>query len=116
MQGLLNGEGHQDAVFLEDIRPSTTRSTPSVEGEGCDRGRNQKASSFGGDTESGDDEFESNGEGVEMVTSEADYTEREITPLVSGRAVSTRTRTVEGRTTRVSLMLRLLGQLLAWSR
>ena len=58
-------------------RPPTARSMPSVEGEGFDRGRNREASSFGGVTESGDDESESSGEGVEMVTSEADDTERE---------------------------------------
>ena len=57
-------------------RPPTARSTPSVEGEGCDCGRNREASSFGGVTEPGDDESESSGEGVEMVTSEADHTER----------------------------------------
>ena len=44
-----------------------------------------------------------------MVTSEADYTERDNTPLVSGRAVSTNSRAVEGGTMRVLLMLRLLG-------
>ena len=70
----------------------TARSTPSVEGEDCDRERNREASSFGGDTESEDDESVSSGEGVEMVTPEADDTEREITPLVSGRAVSTTAR------------------------
>ena len=36
-------------------RPPTARSTPLVEGEGCDRRRNREASSFGGVTESGDD-------------------------------------------------------------
>ena len=70
-------------------RPPTAMSTPSVEGEGCGHGRNQEASSFGGDTESGDGEFESSGEGVEMVTSETDDTERENIPPVPGRAVST---------------------------
>ena len=70
-------------------RPPTTGSTPTVEGEGCGRGRNQEASSFGGVTKLGDDESESSGEGVEMVTSEADDTARESTSLVSGRAVST---------------------------
>ena len=50
-----------------------------MEGEGCDHGMNREASSFGGDTESGDDEFESSGEGVKMVTSEADDTEVEKT-------------------------------------
>ena len=59
-------------------RPPTVRSTLSVEREGCDHGMNQEASSFGGDTESGDDESESSGEGVEMGT-----------PLISGRAAST---------------------------
>ena len=39
-----------------------------------------------------DAESESSGEGVEMVTSEADCTEVENTPLVSGRAVSTTSR------------------------
>ena len=67
-------------------RPPTVRSTPFVEGEDCDHGKNREASSFGG--ESGDDESESSGEGVEMVTFEADDAEVENTPLVSGRAVS----------------------------
>ena len=72
--------------------PPTVRSTPVVEGEGCDHGKNREPSSFGGDTESGDDESESSGEGVEMATSEADDTEVESTPLVLGRAVSTTSR------------------------
>ena len=38
---------------------------------------NQEASPFGGDTESGEDESESSGEDVEMVTSEANDIERE---------------------------------------
>ena len=100
--------------------PPTVRSTLSVEGEGCDHGMNRKASSLGGDTESGDDESESSGEGVEMVTSEADDTEVDNTPLVSGRAVSTTsragnsvhsgfllTRRAECLSARVLLMLRL---------
>ena len=62
-----------------------------MEEEGCDRGMNREASSFGVDTESGDDESEPSGEGVE-VTSEADGSERENTPLVSGRAISTSSR------------------------
>ena len=45
---------------------------------------NREASSFGGDTESGNDEPESSGEGVEVVTSEADDTGRKNTQLVSG--------------------------------
>ncbi|CAM9569949.1 unnamed protein product [Ascophyllum nodosum] len=65
-------------------RPPTARSTPSVEGEGCDRGMNREVSSFDGHTESGDDESESRGEGVEMVTSEADDTERENTRSFRG--------------------------------
>ena len=70
-------------------RPPTTRFTSSVEGEGYDHEMNREASSFGSDTESGDDESESSGDEVEMVTSEADNTGRENTALVSGRAVST---------------------------
>ena len=70
-------------------RSPTASSTPLVEGEGCDHGKNRKASSFGGDTESRYDESESSGEAVEMVTSEANGTERENIPLVAGRAVST---------------------------
>ncbi|CAM9656562.1 unnamed protein product, partial [Ascophyllum nodosum] len=66
--------------------------TPLVEGEGCDIGKNREASSFGGETELGDAESESSGEGVEIVTSEADNTEVESTPLVSGRALSTTSR------------------------
>ena len=50
---------------------------PSVEREGCDRGRDREAIPFGGDTESRDEESDSNGEGVETVTSKADATERE---------------------------------------
>ena len=73
-------------------RPPTVRPTPLVEGEGSDLGKNREASSFGGETELGDAESESSGEGIEMVTSEADDTEVESTPLVSGRAVSTTSR------------------------
>ena len=88
---------------------------PLVEGKGCDHGKNREASSFGGDTESGDDEPESSCEGVEMVTSEADETEEENTPLVSGRAVSTTSRAESSvhsgvsfdPSARASLMLRL---------
>ena len=58
-------------------RPPTARSTLSVEGEGCERRRNQEVSSFGDDSESGDDESETSGEGVEIMTSEADDTGRE---------------------------------------
>ena len=70
-------------------RPPTPRSTPSVEGEGCNHGRNLEAGSFGRVTELRDDESESSAKGVEMVTSEADDTKRQNTPLVSGRAVLT---------------------------
>ena len=70
-------------------RPPAVRSTPLMKGEGCDHGKNREASSFGGETELGDAESESSGEGVGMVTSEADDTEVENTPFVSGRAVST---------------------------
>ena len=73
-------------------RPPSARSTPSVEWEGCDHRMNREASSFGGDTESGDDESELSGEGVEMVTSEVDDTERDNTPLVSDRVVSSTSR------------------------
>ncbi|CAN0178953.1 unnamed protein product, partial [Ascophyllum nodosum] len=73
-------------------RPPTVRSTPLVEGEDCDHGRDREASSFGGKTELGDAESESSGEGVGMVTSEADDTEVESTPFVSGRATSTTSR------------------------
>ena len=73
-------------------RPPTVTSTPLVDGEGCDHGKNREVSSFGGETELGDAETESSGEGVEMVTSEADDTEAQSTPLVSGRAVSTTSR------------------------
>ena len=73
-------------------RPPTVRSTPLMEGGGCDHGKNREASSFGGETELGDAESESSGEGVKMVTSEADNTEVETTPFVSGRAISTTSR------------------------
>ena len=73
IQGLLNCEGHQDANFLlEDTRARSLR--PWWKGGGCDHGKNREASSFGGETELGDAESESSGEGVEMVTSEADDT------------------------------------------
>ena len=61
-------------VHVPLSRPPTARSTPLVEGEGCDHGKNRDVSSFGGDTESVD-ESEFSGEGVEMVTPEADDTE-----------------------------------------
>ena len=70
-------------------RPPTVSSMSLVEGRGCDHGKNREASSFGGETELGDAESKSSGEGVEMVTSEADDTEVESTPLVLKRAVST---------------------------
>ena len=70
-------------------RPPTVRSTPLVEGEGCDHGKNRETSSYDGETELGEAESESSGDGVEMVTSEADDIEVESTPFVSGRAVST---------------------------
>ena len=73
-------------------RPPTVRSTPLGEREGCDHGKSREASLFGGETELGNAESESSGEGVEMVTSEADDTEVESTPLVSGRTVSTTSR------------------------
>ena len=73
-------------------RPPTVRSTPLVEGEGCDHGRDREASSFGGETELADAESKSSFKRVEMVTSEADDTEAESTPPVSGRAVSTTSR------------------------
>ena len=73
-------------------RPPTVKPTPLVEGEGCDHGKSREASSFGGETELGDAESESSGEGVKMVTFEADDTEVESTPLVSGRAVLTTSR------------------------
>ena len=72
--------------------PLTVRSTSLVEWKGCDHGKNREASSFGGKTEVGDAESEPSGEGVKMVTSEADDTEVESTPFVSGRAVSTTSR------------------------
>ena len=71
------------------IASKTHGSTPLVEVEGCDHGKDREASSFGHETELGDGEFESSGVGVEMVTSEADDTEVESTPFVSGRPVST---------------------------
>ena len=73
-------------------RPPTVKPTSLVEGEGCDHEREQEASLFGGETELGDAESESNREGVEMVTSKTNDTEVESTPLVSGRAVSTTSR------------------------
>ena len=63
-----------------------------MEGEGWDHGKNRKASSFGGETELGDAESESSGERVKVVTPEADDTEVESTPLVSGKDVSTTSR------------------------
>ena len=69
-------------------RSLITRSKPLAEKKGCGHGTNREASSFGGETELGDAESESSGEGVEMVTSEADNTEVESTPFVLGRAIS----------------------------
>ena len=73
-------------------RSLITRSKPLVETKSCDHGKNREASSFGGETESGDAESESSGEEIEMVTSEADDTEVESTPFVSGRVISTTSR------------------------
>ena len=53
---------------------------------------NRDVSWFGGDAESGDDESELSGDGVEVVTSEVVDTERDNTPLGLGRAVSTTSR------------------------
>ena len=63
-----------------------------MEEKGCDHRKNREVTSFGGETELGDAESESSGEGVEMVTSEADDTEVENTPFISGRAISTTSR------------------------
>ena len=73
-------------------RPLIVKSTPLVGGKGCDNGKNREASSFGGETELGDAESESSGEGVEVVTSEAKDTKVESNPFVSGRFVSTTSR------------------------
>ena len=73
-------------------RPPTARYTPSVEVEACDRGSDQKASSFRGVTESGGGKYVSIGEGDEMVMTKADDTERENNTLVSERAVPTSSR------------------------
>ena len=54
--------------------------------------KEREANSFGGETELGDAESESSAEVVEMVTSEADDTEVESTPFVSGRDISTTSR------------------------
>ena len=91
-----------------------------MEGEGFDHGKNREGSSFSGDTESGIDESESSGKGVEMVASEADDTEVEITRSFRGRlyqlvrapeagytAEFRFTRRAEGLSARVLLMLRL---------
>ena len=79
-------------AHIRSRRSLITGSKPLVEEKGCDHGTNREASSFGGETELGDAESESNGEKVEMVTSEADDTEVESTPFVSGRAISTTSR------------------------
>ena len=83
-------------VHVPISRPPTVKPAPLVEGEGCDHGKSRETSSFGGETVLGDAESESSGEEVEMVTSEADDTEVESTPLVSGRAVSTTSRAGSG--------------------
>ena len=100
--------------------PPPVRSTPLVEGEGCDNGNNLELSSFGGDSESWDVKSESSGEGVEMVTSEADDTEVENyrsfrgglyqllrAPEAAYTAGFLLTRRAEGPSARVLLMLRL---------
>ena len=79
-------------AYVPFSRPPIVRSTPLVEAEGCDHGKKREASSFGGETELGDAESESSGEGIEMVTSEADDIEEESAPLVSGRVVSSTSR------------------------
>ena len=63
-----------------------------MEEKGCDHGKNREASSFGGETELGDAESESSGEGVEMVMSEADDTEVENISFISWRAIPTTSR------------------------
>ena len=76
-------------AYVRYRRSLITGPKPLVEEKGCDHGKNREASSSGGETELGDAESESSGEGVEMVTSEADDTEVESTPFVSGMAIST---------------------------
>ena len=90
---------YKGCLLAKKIRmpiPSKTHcreaSKPLVEEKGCDHGKNREASSFVGETELGDAESDSNGEGVEMVASEADDTEVKSTPFVSGRAISTTSR------------------------
>ena len=59
-----------------------------VEGKGCEHGRSREASSIGSGTESGGNESASSSEGVRLVTSEADDTERENTSILLRRAAS----------------------------
>ena len=78
-----------------------------MEGKGCDHGKNRETSSFGGDTELGDAESESIGEGVEMVTSEADDAEVESTCSFRGGQYQLLRAPEAAYTARVLLMLRL---------
>ena len=68
--------------------PPTATSMPPVEGKGCEHGRSREASSIGSGTVSGGNESASSSEGVRLVTSEADYTERENTSILLERAAS----------------------------
>ena len=77
-----------------------------MEDEDCDHGKNRGVSSLGGETELGDAESESSGQGVEMGTSEADDTELESTPLVSGRLYQLLRAAEAAYTARVLLMFR----------
>ena len=64
---------HNKARYLSLCTPFTSsnrKSTLSVEGSGCDRGRDQEASSGSSVIELGDNESESSGHGVDMVTPE----------------------------------------------
>ena len=107
-------------AYVPLFRPPTVTSTPLVEGGGFDHGKNREGSSFSGDTGSGNDESESSGKGIDMVTSEADDTEVEMTrsfwgelyqhlraPEVGYTAECRLTRRAEGLSARVLLMLRL---------
>ena len=62
---------------IPSLHPAAANSVPLVKevGYGCRRDR--VANSVDSDIESGDDNSESQGEGIDMVTSEADDTERD---------------------------------------
>ena len=96
------------ALVLISFPPTATSMLP-VEGKGCEHGRSREASSIGSGTESGGDESASSSEGVRLVTSEADYTVRENTSILLGRAASATSSTGSSVHSAVSFQLKGRG-------